>query len=117
MQKRTVRGVLVDHCAPCNGIWLDGGELDALETGRRRPPEALSADERLETLEERSRDVAVFGLCPRCQRQLVATALRGVEVDQCSACGGIYFDQGELPAVLRSRTGPIARLLSRVLRR
>ena len=36
MEKRSERGVLLDHCAPCNAVWLDGGELEALEVGLAR---------------------------------------------------------------------------------
>jgi len=30
-------------------------------------------------------------------------ALQGIKVDQCGACGGIYFDRGELELLMESR--------------
>jgi len=32
MTKEIVLNIVVDRCPSCNGIWLDGGELDLLKT-------------------------------------------------------------------------------------
>ncbi|MCP5523610.1 MAG: zf-TFIIB domain-containing protein [Verrucomicrobiales bacterium] len=41
--------------------------------------------------------------CPKCNtRELVATRVRGIEVDQCPACHGIWFDESELAALLQA---------------
>jgi len=115
MERRRERGVLVDFCPPCRGIWLDGGELEALRTGRVRPAEELSAQEQAETEHEASRAVTVLGLCPRCQRELRVVTVGGVEVDRCQGCGGMYFDQGELQAILRRHSaGRIRKLWTRI---
>ena len=115
MQKRPVRGVLLDHCTPCDGIWLDEGELEALLTRRARTRAELQAQEQTETSHERSRAVSVQELCPRCQGRLSVTYIRTVPVDQCSRCRGMYFDHGELPAILRAlRRGSLARLWMRL---
>ena len=115
MQKRPVRGVLLDYCAPCNAIWLDKGELEALLSRRSRTRAELQAQEQAEVSRESSRAVSVLELCPRCQGRLSVTYIRTVPVDQCSRCGGMYFDQGELPAILRAlRRGPLARLWMRL---
>ena len=59
--------------------------------------------------------MSVLELCPRCQGRLSVTYIRAVPVDQCSRCGGMYFDQGELPAILRAlRRGSLARLWMRL---
>lgn len=34
--------------------------------------------------------------CPACQEPLVVVEREGIEVDWCAACGGIWFDAGEL---------------------
>ena len=115
MQKRPVRGVLLDHCTPCDAIWLDEGELEALLTRRAKTGAELYAEARAETSREGSRDVSVQALCPRCQGRLSVTYIRTVPVDQCSSCHGIYFDQGELPMILHAlRPHPLARLWSRL---
>ena len=37
-----------------------------------------------------------FMKCPKCGMDLKEIELHGVKVDQCSNCGGIFFDAGEL---------------------
>ncbi|WP_082068066.1 zf-TFIIB domain-containing protein [Mycolicibacterium llatzerense] len=34
--------------------------------------------------------------CPRCAAQMLPVARFGVEIDQCTGCGGIFLDRGEL---------------------
>ncbi len=105
----------MDYCPPCNAIWLDGGELDALRTGRARSESELAEQEREESGQEQNRGVTVSGLCPRCQREMSAAFFGDVQVDRCEGCGGLYFDQGELPAVLAAqRMGPLERLWARI---
>lgn len=43
--------------------------------------------------------------CPQCSEQLVEQKVRGpsTEVDHCAACGGFWFDQGEVAEVLGAR--------------
>ena len=105
MEKRPERGVLLDHCRSCSAVWLDAGELEVLERGAGRDAARLEAERAAETEREGRRSVVALGLCPRCQRGLELRTLRGVEVDQCRRCGGIFFDHRELPAVLAARRG------------
>ncbi len=34
--------------------------------------------------------------CPKCGMELAEVEFRGVTVDACFACGGMYFDSGEV---------------------
>lgn len=34
--------------------------------------------------------------CPKCGMALQEITMKGVAVDQCSTCGGLWFDAGEL---------------------
>ncbi len=39
--------------------------------------------------------------CPKCENELLqATKVRGVEVDRCPECHGVWFDERELPRLL-----------------
>ena len=107
MEKRSERGVLLDHCRACNAVWLDAGELEALEGGRERSPAELEAQRAAERAREVAHAVSTVGLCPRCQRALETVPLRGVEIDRCRRCGGAFFDHRELPAILAR--GPAGR--------
>lgn len=37
-----------------------------------------------------------FMKCPSCGMDLQEIELRGIKVDQCPACGGIFLDKGEV---------------------
>ena len=40
--------------------------------------------------------------CPKCTTgTLSVTSVQGIDVDRCSTCGGIWFDEQELPRLLR----------------
>jgi Zn-finger nucleic acid-binding protein len=115
MERRPVRGVLLDYCTACNAVWLDGGELESLKYGLEARQAELATRAAVEAREEMYRIVEVQGLCPRCQSRLEVTDFGGVEVDRCRSCGGTYFDHGELQQVLRLQSpNLIARLWRRI---
>lgn len=35
-------------------------------------------------------------VCPKCLAQMLPVKRFGVEIDQCTGCGGIFLDRGEL---------------------
>lgn len=39
--------------------------------------------------------------CPKCGLQMHEVKLRGVDVDVCFACNGVFLDQGELEQIER----------------
>jgi hypothetical protein len=41
--------------------------------------------------------------CPKCGGHLATSDLRGVQIDQCPDCLGIWFDAGELDVVIRHK--------------
>lgn len=41
--------------------------------------------------------------CPKCGAQMKEVPLGSVIVDQCGACGGVYFDAGEFEALVRQQ--------------
>ena len=45
--------------------------------------------------------------CPQCTAELVGQRSCGVDIDLCTACGGVWFDAGELDAY-RSSVGLVA---------
>ena len=38
--------------------------------------------------------------CPRCQGALYIRGKKGVEIDFCKSCGGIWLDAGELEKIM-----------------
>jgi len=39
--------------------------------------------------------------CPKCGNKMKEVPLGGVLVDQCTSCGGVYFDAGEFQAMAK----------------
>jgi Zn-finger nucleic acid-binding protein len=79
--------VTVDACPQCRGLYLDHGELMLL-TGNRPLEELL--DRELKT------DTEDTLLCPACFGFMEYETPRGVQVDICSTCEGLWLDAGEL---------------------
>lgn len=83
------------HCATCSGLWLPAGAFHSAVghvsvIGRGRPA-GLS--------------------CPADSHPLTAVRHRGIEVDVCGTCGGIWFDHGELQKILSNSSNPAHRFL------
>jgi hypothetical protein len=66
--------------------------------------------ERMKDIEKkRAHDIASMELqrlkelhymrCPKCGMQLVAIDYRGITIDRCTACDGVWLDAGELEAI------------------
>ena len=91
------KGIELDHCVVCGGVWLDAGELGLLLNGTPEPPEFLT----LAGAQHGTRR------CPRCARKMDVGRLShsAVEVDACGAGHGIWLDRGELITLAREQTG------------
>lgn len=83
--------VEVDTCASCGGVWLDGGELEAL-AGLAVPPK----DNPDPDLGPPDRD------CPVCVSKLIKDRYGRTEVvvDKCPHGDGIWLDPGELEQII-----------------
>jgi Zn-finger nucleic acid-binding protein len=71
-----------------------------------RRKKALAEQENRAAEEERQQVLQVArNRCPKCAAPLVAVPFRGVELDKCSRCQGIWLDFGELDQVLGKEEG------------
>jgi hypothetical protein len=69
-----------------------------MEFERRRQAEIEK--HKRDTQEEKERLKSLhFMKCPKCGMELIEIDYRGVKVDKCSACEGVWLDAGELDAV------------------
>jgi hypothetical protein len=50
--------------------------------------------------------------CPKCGMQLVEIDYKGIKIDKCTECSGVWLDQGELEAIVKLDKSVISRLLS-----
>ena len=69
-----------------------------LEFERRK--RALPEQEGQSAEAERLRILGIArGRCPKCAAPLVAVPYRGIELDRCSRCQGVWLDFGELEQI------------------
>lgn len=93
-----LEGVEIDHCLACGGIWLDTGELEIL-TGSGAQSTRL-----LNQLASEGDRCPGKHKCPICLKRMEAVtvaAMLPIQLDRCYANHGIWFDRGELRAVLK----------------
>jgi Zn-finger nucleic acid-binding protein len=86
----------VDACGRCGGVFLDADELLL-----------LSGDHALnEPLRHRpAHDERSARLCPNCHVRMELDAARGVELEACPRCDGLWLDRGELDRLLGKGPG------------
>ncbi|HOD49132.1 MAG TPA: zf-TFIIB domain-containing protein [Candidatus Hydrogenedentes bacterium] len=89
--------VEVDFCTECSGVWLDEQELELL-LGLETPDVA--------NLISRGEEVAATEAkrpCPACDTPMLKEAFGGgspIVYDRCPHNHGLFFDKGELVAVM-----------------
>jgi Zn-finger nucleic acid-binding protein len=101
-------GFEVDKCGSCGGVWLDAGELEAIENkldhehsireGERAPDQAVRA------INEVAQMTAAPASCPRCGTTMVARDYglgAQIVIDACPKDCGVWLDAGELQAIER----------------
>ena len=108
------RDVELDACPDCHGLWFDAQEL-------RQLFELAGAIDRFRQLEpqlDRLPHAHPRRKCPRCHGRLepVRAPTEGEELilDECPREHGIWFDRGELDALLRSALDPQGQSLADV---
>lgn len=53
-----------------------------------------------------------FMRCPKCGMELIEIDYKGVRIDECSECRGIWLDAGELSTVSKLEKGALDKLFS-----
>jgi Zn-finger nucleic acid-binding protein len=94
----------VDGCPECGGLWFDAQELAQLARG---PAGSLGRLE--QQFEARSATAgagaAAARLCPACRvalHEFEYPWARGIRLDCCQECKGVWVDDGELGAIQRT---------------
>jgi hypothetical protein len=50
--------------------------------------------------------------CPKCGMELIEIDYKNLKIDECSSCGGVWMDQGELDQVSRMEKGALDKFFS-----
>ena len=88
--------VELDECERCGGLWFDHGELETLSSFSELP-ERLLRRGKAWTPELRPEGTRP---CPHCAEVMVGTLVKGIRIDLCTFCKGMWLDQGELNQLL-----------------
>ncbi len=92
------QGIELDCCPWCRGLWFDAGELALLAEATGR---TLTLSEAAGTAADTSEKARA---CPRCDQPMEKILLGRtpqVLLDRCSGGHGLWFDHGELGALVR----------------
>lgn len=50
--------------------------------------------------------------CPKCGMELIEIEYKGIKIDECSSCLGVWLDKGELDAVSKLEKSAMDKLFS-----
>jgi Zn-finger nucleic acid-binding protein len=90
---RAPQGHLLQRCGACRGLWLPAAVVAGL-LGHAPDAKALAG--------KGSRPAFAALCCPDDGSGMRALHHRGVEIDVCQRCGGVWLDAGELERILAS---------------
>lgn len=71
-------------------------EYFAREEAARRQREALEQTRHMEEAERKQRKDLHYMKCPKCGMDLQTTLFRGVQIDKCYHCHGMWLDESEI---------------------
>lgn len=92
MRRVTMRGVEVDECPFCGGQWFDTGEMEAIHAMSPIPRRFLTVYQ----IDGEQTVASGDRCCVRCGDTLAPVEHKGITIDACVRCKGIWLDHGEL---------------------
>lgn len=101
LKVRVHRGIEVDQCPGCGGMWLDHHELDDLEDQAFDPTQRKG----MRVYAERDSEIG----CPKCGVAMRTFNYRAhnLPIDQCPVACGFWLDPGEERAVMELMRGRV----------
>lgn len=107
LKKSNASGVDTLTCTRCDGLWVSHESIATLFR-----VEELELDLH-EIIREAPNKYVSKRNCVSCPDQILKVIdSSGVEIDACEKCGGIYFDENEIKAVLPHTHTPINSILA-----
>jgi len=97
--KSEIKGVAVERCSKCNGIWFDRDEL-------RKAKDSTDEDLRFldfEIFDTKNKKIQKGeSSCPKCGTKMETLEYMnsGVKIDRCSSCHGVFLDKGEFKKII-----------------
>lgn len=91
----------LDYCANCRGVWFDSNELELLLESLKLGSPDLTIQNilNLSGIKQPDRQLK----CPICRQTMKETAIGqpSINIDVCRRGDGLWFDGGELQALLK----------------
>jgi Zn-finger nucleic acid-binding protein len=84
-------------------------EYFAREEFKRKKKEQEDLQLKLETEEKKRLKELHYMHCPKCGLDLIEINYKGIAVDKCSSCEGVWLDAGELEAISELEKGILDR--------
>ena len=110
--------VETDYCLSCRGIWLDSGELEQLLGDSSRAQDLLHSFKIAASSREKVRRCPICG--KKMEKVFVGPESQQVLIDRCKKAHGLWFDRGELEAVLHlgrfDSEGKVPKLLGKIFK-
>lgn len=95
------KGIALDHCEQCDGLWFDKGELVRAKNETDRKLRGF--DFPLWTEAEKVTAVKGKRLCPKCKENMYVlnyADYSDVPIDSCPTCQGVWLDKGEFNKII-----------------
>lgn len=92
-------------------------EYFAKEEAARRQREAIEQARRMETEEKERLKQLHYMKCPKCGFDLRETLFRGVVIDKCYHCGGMWLDDKEAESLAGHHEGNIFNTVVRLFKK
>lgn len=95
------KGIVLDHCGECDGLWFDKGELVRAKNEEDRKLKGF--DFPLWSDTENVSTTIGERLCPACNKNMHVINYAGysdLPVDMCPACHGVWLDKGEFVTLI-----------------
>ncbi len=83
--------------------WFDANEKEVIRLAKekkRKEEEKKRASQKAEELATLKK--LHWMKCPKCGHDMKEIEYSGIQIDECTLCGGVYFDLGELDSLLQS---------------
>ena len=108
MEPVKFRGVTIDRCTRCQGIFCDANEQFTLKAIR-----GAGAIDRGDAGIGRDMDEKPHASCPKCAKPMrrISDPENHLNFEFCDSCRGIYFDAGEFREFKHSATEEYFRAL------
>lgn len=88
----------IDYCTSCEGIWLDGGELDLLLEEVSEKEELLSS---FKVDDSSSEEKIRCPICVKKMEKILVGSGNKILLDRCKNHHGLWFNRGELYEVVK----------------